>query len=143
MPNETTNKQLRSFGFTVGGIFALIGFWPLVIRAENLRWWALVVAGCLLVPAIVFPKSLALGSQRMDGDWPRPGLDQYENHSRCSLLCYRDSHWNVQTMAGKRSDGPAVETRPRQLPRCPQAPAGVASNEAVLVSEQLAVSGKQ
>jgi hypothetical protein len=58
MPSETTNKQLRSFGFTVGGIFALIGFWPLVIRAEDPRWWALIVAGCLLVPAIVFPRSL-------------------------------------------------------------------------------------
>ena len=58
MPNEITRKQLRSFGFTVGGIFALIGLWPLVIRAEDPRWWAVVVAGCLLVPAVVFPKSL-------------------------------------------------------------------------------------
>src|ERR1700752_1339928 len=58
MKDETTNKQLRSFGFTVGGIFALIGFWPLVIRAEDPRWWALVVAGCLLLPAVVFPRSL-------------------------------------------------------------------------------------
>jgi Saxitoxin biosynthesis operon protein SxtJ len=59
MPNEITNKQLRSFGFTVGGIFALIGFWPLVVRGEDSRWWAVVVAACLLVPAVVFPKSLA------------------------------------------------------------------------------------
>ena len=58
MPNEITSKQLRSFGFTVGGIFALIALWPLVIRAEDPRWWAVVVAGCLLVPAVVFPKSL-------------------------------------------------------------------------------------
>ena len=58
MKDEITNKQLRSFGFTVGGIFALIGCWPLVIRAEDPRWWALVMAGCLLVPAVVFPKSL-------------------------------------------------------------------------------------
>jgi hypothetical protein len=56
--DEITNKQLRSFGFTVGGIFALIGFWPLVFRGEDPRWWAMVVAGCLLVPAVVFPKSL-------------------------------------------------------------------------------------
>ena len=79
-----------------------------------------------------FSEKFDLGSQGMDGDWPRPGLDQYENHSRCSLLCYRDSHWNLQAMAGKGSYGPAGETRPRQLSRCPQAPAGVASNEAVL-----------
>jgi Saxitoxin biosynthesis operon protein SxtJ len=58
MPSEITNKQLRSFGFTVGGIFALIGFWPLIVRGEDPRWWSLVVAGCLLVPAAVFPKSL-------------------------------------------------------------------------------------
>ena len=58
MPNEITRKQLRSFGFTVGGIFALIALWPLVIRAEDPRWWAVVVAGCLLVPAVVFPRSL-------------------------------------------------------------------------------------
>jgi Saxitoxin biosynthesis operon protein SxtJ len=58
MPNLITRKQLRSFGFTVVGIFALIALWPLVIRAEDLRWWAAVVAGCLLVPAAVLPQSL-------------------------------------------------------------------------------------
>ena len=58
MPREIENKQLRSFGFTVGGIFALIALWPLIVRAEDPRWWAVVVAGCLLVPAVVFPKSL-------------------------------------------------------------------------------------
>ena len=55
-------------------------------------------------------KELGLGSQRMDGDWPRLGLDQHENYSRYDFLCYRDSHWNIQTMAKKRSHGPAVET---------------------------------
>jgi hypothetical protein len=58
MPSEITNKQLRFFGFTVAGIFALIGFWRLIVRAEDPRWWALVAAFCLLVPAVVFPKSL-------------------------------------------------------------------------------------
>jgi Saxitoxin biosynthesis operon protein SxtJ len=58
MADKIPAKQLRSFGFTVGGIFALIALWPLIIRAENPRWWAAVVAGCLLVPAAVFPKSL-------------------------------------------------------------------------------------
>jgi len=58
MSNEITNKQLRSFGLTVGGIFALIGFWPVVFRATNPRWWALVIAACLLVPGAVFPRSL-------------------------------------------------------------------------------------
>jgi len=58
MPSGITNKQLRSFGFTVGGIFALIALWPLIVRAEDPRWWAAAAAGCLLVPAVVFPKSL-------------------------------------------------------------------------------------
>jgi len=62
--DEITSQKLRSFGFTVGGIFALIAFWPLVVRAENPRWWATVMAGCLLVPAVVFPKSLV---------WPYKG----------------------------------------------------------------------
>jgi hypothetical protein len=58
MRNEITSQKLRSFGFTVGGIFALIAFWPLVFRAEDPRWWALVIGACLLVPAAVFPRSL-------------------------------------------------------------------------------------
>src|SRR5262245_65247531 len=58
MPSEITSKQLRSFGFTVGGIFAVIALWPLIVRSEDPRWWAMVVAGCLLVPGVVFPRSL-------------------------------------------------------------------------------------
>ena len=58
MPSEITNKQLRSFGFTVGGIFALIGFWPLIFRGVALRLWAVVLAACFLVPAVIFPRSL-------------------------------------------------------------------------------------
>jgi Saxitoxin biosynthesis operon protein SxtJ len=64
MVNEITNKQLRSFGLTVGGIFALIGFWPVLLRAQNPRWWAVVLAACLLVPAVVFPTILF---------WPHKG----------------------------------------------------------------------
>ena len=79
-----------------------------------------------------FSKKPGLGLQRMDGGRTYHGLDQHEDYSRCGLLCYCDSHWNVQTMAGKRSHGPPVETRPRQLPSYPQAPTGVPSNEAVL-----------
>jgi len=58
MQSENTNKQLRSFGLTVGGIFAVIGIWPTVVRYEDPRWWALALAACLLVPALLFPKSL-------------------------------------------------------------------------------------
>jgi hypothetical protein len=57
-----------------------------------------------------FSKKFSLGLQGMDGGRTYHGLDQHEDYSRCGLLCYRDSHWNVQTMAGKRSHGSAVET---------------------------------
>ena len=58
MHDQITTKQLRSFGMTVGGIFALIGFWPVVFRHEEPRWWIIAVAGCLVGPALLFPKSL-------------------------------------------------------------------------------------
>ena len=58
MQNEINTKQLRSFGLTVGGIFAVIGFWPFLFHSEDTRWWAVALAACLLVPALTFPKSL-------------------------------------------------------------------------------------
>jgi hypothetical protein len=58
MATKITNKQLRSFGFVVGGIFGVIALWPVIVSSEDPRWWAVAVAVCLLVPAIVFPKSL-------------------------------------------------------------------------------------
>ena len=58
MQNETTSKQLRSFGLTVGGIFALIGFWPAVVHSSDVRWWSVIVSGCLIIPALIFPRSL-------------------------------------------------------------------------------------
>jgi hypothetical protein len=58
MQGDITSKQLRSFGITVGGIFGLIGLWPAIFRNEDPRWWVVGVAGCLLIPAFVIPKSL-------------------------------------------------------------------------------------
>ena len=58
MQTEITTKQLRSFGFTVGGVFALIGFWPVVIYGLAPRWWSVVVAAVLVLPALIYPKSL-------------------------------------------------------------------------------------
>ncbi|MDZ4344124.1 MAG: SxtJ family membrane protein [Candidatus Binatia bacterium] len=58
MQTEITTKQLRSFGVTVGGVFALIGFWPVVIYGLEPRWWSVVVATVLIVPALVYPTSL-------------------------------------------------------------------------------------
>jgi hypothetical protein len=59
-----TSKQLRSFGFMVGGIFAAIGVWPLILRGEDPRWWALILAAFLIPPAAICPAVLA---------WPYKG----------------------------------------------------------------------
>jgi hypothetical protein len=52
-------RQLRHFGYLVGGIFGLIGLWPVVWRHQNPRLWALAVAVVLVVPALVAPRILA------------------------------------------------------------------------------------
>ena len=59
MQTNIDNKQLRSFGLTVGGIFAVIGLWPILFHNEDPRWWAILLAGFLIVPALVIPRSLA------------------------------------------------------------------------------------
>ena len=58
MTRQTEIKQLRSFGLIVGGIFPLIRLWPLAVRAEEPRLWAVSMAGGLALPALLFPKVL-------------------------------------------------------------------------------------
>jgi hypothetical protein len=58
MQNVTTNKELRSFGSLVGGIFAVIGVWPLLLRGEDYRTWALALAALLIAPALIYPPAL-------------------------------------------------------------------------------------
>jgi hypothetical protein len=58
MQSDITNKQLRSFGLTVGGIFAGIGLWPALIHSAEPRWWSLVIAAALLLSAAIYPHSL-------------------------------------------------------------------------------------
>ena len=64
MQNITDNKQLRSFGLIVGGIFAVIGVWPLVIHSAEPRWWAVILAAVLVLPGLIYPRSLY---------WPHKG----------------------------------------------------------------------
>ena len=52
------SKQLRSFGLIVGGIFAVIAFWPAVFHAEDARIWAVIVSGLLVIPALLLPTIL-------------------------------------------------------------------------------------
>jgi hypothetical protein len=55
---KSDKKQLRSFGLMVGGVFALIALWPVVIRGDGPRIWAAIPAVLLIVPALVWPNSL-------------------------------------------------------------------------------------
>ena len=77
-----------------------------------------------------------LGLQGLDDARLRLGLDQHENHSGFHLLFYRDADRTIQTMAGKRSHGPAFETRSGQLSGDPDAASGFTFKEAVLTSKQ-------
>ncbi len=58
MSDKPPLEKLRSFGLTVGGIFALIGFWPPVVHGVAPRWWAVVASIFFLLPALVFPGAL-------------------------------------------------------------------------------------
>jgi hypothetical protein len=51
-------RQLRQFGFLVGGIFGAIGLWPMVWRQQGPRQWALALAIALVLPALVAPRIL-------------------------------------------------------------------------------------
>jgi hypothetical protein len=59
MTTHVDRTQLRNFGLIVGGVFGLLGLWPLVIRGQNDRWWLLILAVALIVPALVVPRLLA------------------------------------------------------------------------------------
>ena len=59
MSRTTDRRQLRDFGLIVGGIFGAIGLWPLVWRQADPRYWALILAVVLVVPALVAPRILA------------------------------------------------------------------------------------
>ena len=58
MQNNITVKQLRSFGLTVGAIFAGIGVWPLLVHGAGPRGWSVIIAAGLLVPAAIYPHIL-------------------------------------------------------------------------------------
>ncbi|MFN8009251.1 MAG: SxtJ family membrane protein [Terriglobia bacterium] len=55
MNKEDSKKQLRSFGFLVGGVFVLLAIWPAMFRGQPARLWAMVVSACLLLPALLRP----------------------------------------------------------------------------------------
>ena len=58
METVLQDKQLRTFGLLVGGIFLLIGLWPVLLYAKAARLWAAIPAGFLMLLALIFPKGL-------------------------------------------------------------------------------------
>ena len=58
MQETVSTKQLTSFGFLVGGIFAVLGLGPLLF-GKDMRPWAVILAGTLLFCATLAPRSLA------------------------------------------------------------------------------------
>jgi len=58
MQEPVERRQLRSFGLLVGGLFGVLGLWPVVLRGEGARLWALILAALLVIMAVLFPASL-------------------------------------------------------------------------------------
>ena len=130
--HEITRKQLRSFGLTVGGIFALMAVWPVAVRAEDPRWWALVLALCLVLPAAMFPRGLVWPYTAWMALGVRVGLDQHANYSWGTFLSGRDSDWSGAPLVGKRPNGPKIETRSRQLSYLSSTPTAFSLDPAIL-----------
>src|SRR5262245_26581714 len=59
LQEKASLQELRKFGLVVGSIFGLVGIWPALILGNAFRFWALVLAVVLIVPALVVPRSLA------------------------------------------------------------------------------------
>ena len=55
---DVGSAQLRSFGLIVGGIFTLIALWPILLRGDDPRLWALIISGIMVVSALVVPTAL-------------------------------------------------------------------------------------
>jgi len=58
MNQQHGTKDLRQFGLLVGGLFAVIGLWPVLFRSESPRLWAMIVGGLLVLLGAVLPQSL-------------------------------------------------------------------------------------
>lgn len=59
MDHRVHVKELRNFGLIVGGVFSVIGIWPMLWRGEPVRLWALIIGGLLIVMGSLVPTLLA------------------------------------------------------------------------------------
>ena len=51
-------RELRNFGLIVGGLFVLIGAWPMVWHGTGPRAWALILGSALVLLAVTAPRLL-------------------------------------------------------------------------------------
>lgn len=58
MKQPVETKELRHFGLIVGGVFSVIGLWPMIYRGEGVRLWAVILGGILVATGLVLPRSL-------------------------------------------------------------------------------------
>src|SRR5262245_60271799 len=59
MHHSASLKELRNFGLFVGGVFSVLGLWPMLLHGEPPRVWAIVIGGSLIGLGILFPRALA------------------------------------------------------------------------------------
>ena len=59
MDHRIQVKELRQFGLMVGGVFSVIGLWPMFLRGEPLRLWAVVLGSLLILSGSLVPTWLA------------------------------------------------------------------------------------
>ena len=59
MNHGPDSKELRNFGLLVGGVFSVIGLWPMLLRGEPLRLWAVTTGALLIILGSLAPKWLA------------------------------------------------------------------------------------
>jgi hypothetical protein len=93
MDQPTSNKDLRSFGLLVGGVFTVIGLWPILLRGEPVRLWAIGAGGLLVVSVESYPPSWRRFTS-MDVGWACVGMDQYQDSPRHRILWTRHSDRN-------------------------------------------------
>lgn len=58
MNQSESKKELRQFGFIVGGIFVLIGVWPVAWHGAGPRLWAVGLGSVLLLLGSLAPTLL-------------------------------------------------------------------------------------
>jgi hypothetical protein len=56
--HQATDKELRQFGLIVGGVFSVIGLWPVMFRAESPRLWAIILGSLLIALGAMVPQTL-------------------------------------------------------------------------------------